>query len=549
VALHLSAEAELEPPAGTGTLTLSNENTYAGGTWIQNDGTLTVKHSQALGVGDLNLVNGTLQGDLLPINVGGNYTQSADGTLDFAISATNRYDRLEVAGAATLDGVLSVRGVNAYLPLHSDLFVVLSATGGVAGTFATFTNTISHSVLLDPELIYNPNDVTLQWTQLSFVPFAMTRNQTNVALYLDTLASSTVTSIVAVIDLLDYAVDLTNNLPVGFDLIAPEELTAMFTAAFAGMDAQGNRFLRRATELRADYRSSYRAHMDVVSRNYADPDRVLNSPWAIYGEGGGKFATVDPDDNAGGYDLSSGDFTIGADRWVNDQLIAGMAASYHSAGVNLTGDGEIDVDSYRGQFYAVWFNGGFHAEGMLGAGLSSYHTERSALNGTAMGDTDGVEWNGLLGGGYDWRNGNWIFGPQAVMQYMSASIDGFTEKGSMAPLQIESETADALHTQLGVDLRYRGHVYDTLTFVTPEVYLAWRHEYLDDTLSLDSRLPGGGGSFTVYGPEMGQDSFVASLGLTIQWTPTVSTYFNYTAQLGQTGYDAHALNAGARISL
>ena len=34
--------------------------------------------------------------------------------------------------------------------------------------------------------------------------------------------------------------------------------------------------------------------------------------------------------------LSSGDFTIGADRWVNDQLVAGLAASYHSADINLT---------------------------------------------------------------------------------------------------------------------------------------------------------------------------------------------------------------------
>jgi len=70
-----------------------------------------------------------------------------------------------------------------------------------------------------------------------------------VARALDLAASSTSTSTVALIDFLDNLSDVTNQLPTALSLIAPEELTAMYTAAFAGMEAQGNRFLKRANEM------------------------------------------------------------------------------------------------------------------------------------------------------------------------------------------------------------------------------------------------------------------------------------------------------------
>jgi len=52
-----------------------------------------------------------------------------------------------------------------------------------------------------------------------------------------------------------------------------------------------------------------------------------------------------------------------------------------------------------------------------------------------------------------------------------------------------------LYTQLGAALRYRHYVTDTWTFITPELNVAWRHDYLDNSFALKSRLADGSGNF------------------------------------------------------
>ncbi len=552
--------------AGTGTLTLTNVNTYSGGTWIGNGGTLTVRDSHALGTGDLNVTNGTLKANHIVISIGGNYSQGADGTFEVDIGGTNVFGQLDIVGTASLDGTVHVAQVGGYVPQHNDQFTLLIASNGVAGTFATFTNDIAHSPLLNPNLVYGTNDVILLWAQASFAPFALTPNQKAVAKALDLAATSTSTSTVALIDFLDNLSNVTNSLPAAFSLISPEELTAMYTAAFAGMDAQGNRFLKRVNELRADYRglyidaySHYRTDSGEATPPPADPTattsssdifaKALDNPWSIYLDGGGEFVDVASDTNAAGYNLSSGDFSVGLDRWINKQLVVGGGLSYDSSTVNLTGTGHIDMNSYLGEIYAAWFTQGLHIEGMAGGGINSYNTRRQGLQGLAKGSTSGLEWNALLGSGYDWHNGPWSYGPQLVVQYMSASTDPFTEKGSLAPLHIESQTADSLHTQLGADLRYRKYVPPTLTFITPELSIAWQHNYLADSYALKSRLANGdGGVFTVHGPSIGSDSVLVSLGVTAQWKPSVSTYLRYTLQAGSSGYQANSVDVGLQLN-
>jgi len=410
--------------------------------------------------------------------------------------------------------------------------------------------------------------VILQWAQSSFVPFALTPNQRAVATDMNLAASSTSTSAVTLINYLDNLSDVTNGLPVAFNLIAPEELTAIFTAAFAGMDAQGNRFLKRVNELRADYHDLYinaynRYGTDAggVATPPADSTapatgssndifaKTLDNPWSVYMDGGGQFVDVPSSTNAAGYSLSSGDFSIGLDRNINKHLVVGGGLSYDSSTVGLTGNGHVDMSSYLGDLYATWFTQGLHVEGMVGGGINSYNTKRQGLQGLANGSTSGLDWNGLLGGGYDWNHGPWSYGPQLVLQYMSANIDAFTEKGSLAPMHIESQTEDSFHTQLGMDLRYRSYIPPTLTFITPDLSLAWQHNYLADSYALKSRLADGAGSvFTVHGPGVGSDSVIVGLGVTVQWKPSFSTYLRYALQAGSNGYEVNSVDVGMQFN-
>ena len=81
---------------GLGALVLTAANTYAGGT-VLNAGTLTVNGAQALGLGNVVVNGGILNADPQSINVKGNYTQNAGGTLQLQVAGANpgQYDYLE----------------------------------------------------------------------------------------------------------------------------------------------------------------------------------------------------------------------------------------------------------------------------------------------------------------------------------------------------------------------------------------------------------------------------------------------------------------------
>jgi outer membrane autotransporter protein len=549
---------------GAGVLTLSGTNSYTGGTTVNGGGTLRLLHAAALGGGDFNLLNGELGAAStlttgLVIKVSGDYLQSGDGTLSLRVggglAASNQFDQLNVDGSATLDGTLHVRAFNNYLAKHSDSLELITAAGGVSGTFSTFTNDITHSVLLSPELVYESNRVMLIWEHMLFTDFlkasnvTLTANQQVIAAALDDLISSTHTNDVALIHHLDYLADLTNSLPRAFAAIAPEELTAMVAASFAALDTVGQQFRRRASDLQADYQRMYQTTLGSRTTTRAAFDDYVNRPWDVYFEMPLNSITYDGDANAGGYDLAVRGFTLGTDHRVSPNLFVGGALNHLQTKADLTLGGSVELTSLGAQIYATWFEAGWHFEGMLGVARNSYDTERASLNGRASGNTDGFGVTSVLGGGYHWENGPWQFGPNLALQIMATSIDEFTETGSLAPLRIASQTETALASQLGFKLRYRHLIPDSWTFITPELSFAWRHEFLDDPHSLDARFgSGGGGDFSVTGPATGSESVVIGLGCAIQWKPEFNTHLGLTMQRGRNGYDSQYVNLGVRYN-
>jgi|GEM_PF-2469461 len=558
--------------AGVGELTLAGTNTFTGGFRVDGGGVVIAMNSSSLGNGDFELLNGTLEAahtltNGLTINIGRNYTQGTDGTVVFRIAANTNYDQLNVAGDVSLNGTGRVVSLGDYVPQPNDSMQLIVAGGTVTGQFALFTNEVTLSPLLSAQLLYNTNNVTLKWAQQSFLNYLtnagvkLTPNQFAVARSLDSIASSTDSNDVKLLARLDYVPNLTNNLPLGLDMIAPDELTALFSIAFAQMDAYGYRFLQRVSELRVDYN---RLYADVLNTYYPSGQsagqggsdqqtQVFNTPedklWNLYGDLVGGTGDVGEGAGSGGYDLDNGSVLIGVERRLGRQFVVGLAAGYGKAKADLAYGGEIESDSFAGQLYGVWLNWPWHVGAMVGGSYNSYDTSRETIDGMAKGSVDGYSWTAMLSSGYDLRYGNLTIGPEASVQYMSARIDSFTETGGLAPLQIESQTADALHTQLGMRVRYTHNFEHTVTLLMPEVYLGWRHDFLNQEIEIESRFPSGAGEpFTVTGPRQGRDSIVASVGISMQWNPSINTYVNFVTQLGRDGYSMSTVNLGVCVS-
>jgi hypothetical protein len=114
--------------------------------------------------GNLTNTGGTVRPGASPgsLTVDGDYSQGSGGTLQSEIDGTTQgtqYDHLSVTGKATLDGTLAIVNGSGFDPALSDTFEILTAAGGVSGTFSSVTGAAVAGKHYEPD--YNANDVTL----------------------------------------------------------------------------------------------------------------------------------------------------------------------------------------------------------------------------------------------------------------------------------------------------------------------------------------------------------------------------------------------------
>jgi autotransporter-associated beta strand protein len=570
---------------GAGTLVLNAQNTYSGSTFI-NGGTLLMNGSLAspqvfVNPGGMLGGNGLFFGQIFnsglispgnspgTLRLNGNYTQSPAGTLRIEIGGRQpgQFDVLEVGGHASLDGTLELVRTNGFKLKRGDRFEILTAEGGVSGEFAHVSNPFAGRTILRPGLVYEDDAVILTLLRESFLKLdGLTPNQRAVAAALDRASDhGRAEKIFAFLD-----ERLLEKLPGDFDKIAPEELTSIFNFVTALANLQGKNLERRTGDLRSGASGfssgltmqgnapSYASTMEFragaagpTGSESKEAKEVLtpapDNRWGVFLTGVGEWVDVDGDGNARGYDITTGGFTLGLDYKVCSNFAVGIAAGYAGTGIDLTDDGSVLVNGGKLAVYATTFIGGWYADAAVTGGYNSYDTKRSALQGTARGSTDGGELNVLLGTGYDWKLGGLQIGPTANFNYTLTGIDGYTEHGSLAPLNIASHNAESVRSAFGFKASYDWKLGGVV--VKPEVRAAWQHEYGDSSYGINASFANGaGGNFLVNGPEIGRDSLLLGAGFAVQLNERAATYLYYDGELGRERYDSHSVSGGLRIA-
>jgi autotransporter-associated beta strand protein len=541
--------------AGIGTLVLTGANTYSGGT-VLDDGILMVGSPHALGTGNMSVNGGVLTTDPQAINVGGNYAQSGGTLLLHAGGASvGQYDSLNVGGRASLGGTLQVVALNGFQLMKGNQLILVTANGGIQGRFATFIDPFTSNTVLQPGLVYQPNDVILELLFTSFVPSALTPNQRTVAGTLDNVVFDSRAA--TLIDFLTS--EPVSSLPGDFDRIAPADLTSLYEVSFSGANIQRFNLINRMAEIREgstgfSSQLSVRGNplpMGKDGKGIGEEKSVMQpSPenkWGIFVSGDGDFVNVEGDGNGAGYDFTTGGVTIGMDCRVARNLAIGLMGGYAHTWADLVRNGRISVNSGKGGLYTTWWNNAFYVNGFVGGGYNSYETNRGGLRGSATGTTDGGEFEIFGDAGYDAKVGDWSFGPFATLAYTYVSLNSFTEHGSLAPLDIVYQNQDSLRTDLGLRAEYR--IKAGGVELRPHVRAAWEHEYFYSALPIDARLANGAGDiFTVFGPSEGHDSLIINAGVSAKLTENLLLYIDYDAQVGRDHYASQAVVGGLRWS-
>ena len=373
---------------GAGALTLSGANTYTGDTNIDAgilivDGS-TMSANTFVNAGGLLMGTGTIGGNLInsgtvapghspgTLSVSGNYTQNSGGNLQIEIGGRNsgEFDLLAMGGSASLNGHLQLVRLNNFQLQMGDKIVFLTATAGVTGTFSSIDNPFATGTLLDARVVYEANDVALEFALGSFNVGGLTPNEKAVANGLNSAANDP--RAMALITFLEN--EPIGNLPHDYDLIAPEELASIYEIGFSQAVAQNNNLQRRMDDIRAgsngfcangfapqvsgkDYSKESDGKMSLPDKNTHDVyTPAPDNRWGVFATGSGDFVNVGNDDvNAHGYDITTGAFTVGADYRLCDHFAIGIDGGYSGSRADLIDDGRVEVDGGKIGAYATFF--------------------------------------------------------------------------------------------------------------------------------------------------------------------------------------------------
>jgi len=305
---------------GAGMLELQGTHSYTGptqvnaGTFVLN-GTITSPVSVAPGVtfGGTGTIQGNLvnNGFLSPGNspgvltITGDLTLNSGGTLQIEVAGRNpgEFDRIDVAGTATLGGTLAVSFLDGFTPEAGETFTFLTAGGGVNGEFEELVSNFPGAL----ELSITQTGVTLvtelRVTPLPYTDYATTPNQLAVARALDAERflnpNGPFAPFTIVWDQLP-----TGELPLVFSELAPTQIGSTVSSTLALSQANSQRFANRMAILRAVGVQP----MEPIFGAKDSPVMLELEPhrYGLWFEGGGTFADVTSIRGSRGYALQAG---------------------------------------------------------------------------------------------------------------------------------------------------------------------------------------------------------------------------------------------------
>jgi autotransporter-associated beta strand protein len=568
---------------GTGTLTLTGANTYTGTTSIEA-GTLVVSGSIAsletvvnpggtlAGTGLIggNVVNSGLVSPGNPtgtLTISGSYVQNSTGTLRIGVGGTapGQFGVLAVNGHATIGGTLQIVPINGFQLAVGNKLTFLTATGGVSGSFSTIENLFPTSTAVAAQFVFLPDAVAIEGTQGSFVSIlssipGVTPNELAVAKALDSARGDPrEAALFAFLDSQPIA-----NLPHDLSLIAPTQISSINASVSIGK-VQISNIGQRMANIHAGSTgfssSGFTLNGDaptfdngLAGESGADgksgPSVLAPVPenrWGFFVTGLGEFTNVDSTPNANGYDVNTGGITLGVDYRVTPYFAVGLLGGYAHNSVSLVGGGNIDVNGGTFGAYATLFGNGFYLDTAVTGGPNGYDTERTGLQGSASGSTEGADVNVVVAAGYDWKHGNFSVGPTANFEFGYVGLNGFSETGSLAPLKFPDQNTESETTAFGARAMYEWKI-GNVTLI-PQVSAAWQHEYGSVAYQVIAGFASGAGTnFTVNGPEIGRDSLLIGAGVSMIWSDRFSTYVFYDGDVARTNYDSHTVTGGFRIT-
>ncbi|QJU59181.1 autotransporter domain-containing protein [Sphingomonas sp. AP4-R1] len=475
--------------AGGGRLILSGVNSYTGPTTVSG-GTLSVNGSivsaaTVAGGGTLG-GNGTVGsvtvgagGIIAPGNsigtltVAGNIAFAAGGIYQVEANAAGQADRIAATGTAALAGAVQVLPTAGNYGVLTN-YVILSAAGGISGTFSSVTSSLA---FLTPLLSYGANAVTLTLTR-NDIRFASIATDANTA------------AVGAAIEARGLSDPLYNQ---------------VLGQSVAGAQAA---FTSLSGEIHASLPTSLLAEGLEVGRLVRGHAATSGDGISIWGEG--MYGLAESASRLGvaatRTDRRGGMMGIDVGR---EGLRAGLAAGALTSDLGVQGRAShADIDSKIVAAYAGFVRDALTIAGGISYSWHDVDTRRTASAGAAGGmqnakyHANTTQFFGDVS--YALTHGAVTFAPFVGYAHLRTRRNAFAETGSVAALVVSRSTRSLDVVEGG--LRLDGTARIGLTTVLPHLAVSYQHIW-GNTLGIEhAAFAGAGPGFTVVGARTGTDA-------------------------------------------
>ena len=265
----------------------------------------------------------------------------------------------------------------------------------------------------------------------------------------------------------------------------------------------------------------------------------------LSGSTGNKDATARED----GFDFNTFAITAGLDYRFTPQIVAGTSFGYNrlnsdfDESINVSGGG-IDGDTYSISFYGLYDLDALYFTGLVGYARNDYDIKRSALvrsvnpsietiDVTATANTNADVFLLSVGGGYELGKNAWQYGPVLSLNYIYSDTNGYEESGAGGlDLAVDSYSVESLTTSFGGRIAYTSS--QSYGVVIPYITAIWRHEFKDDTTTINSRyvnefIPAGGSPtiLSVVTDGADEDYGIVGIGLSTVFQNGIQAAFSY----------------------
>jgi subtilase-type serine protease len=528
---------------GTGGLMLTGNNTYSGPTLVNRgllsvNGSLasdvTVNGSGVLGgsgrIGSLTAARGATVApgnSIGTLQVAGNVRFAAGSTYEVQVDyASRQSDSISATGKATVEGgtVKVLAGGGDFR--QSSQYNILSAKGGVAGTFSDVN---SNFAFLTPSLSYSAQNVflTLDRNDVSFAAIGQTANQRSIAPGVETLqVANPIYHAVAQMDA-PSARAAFNSL--SGEIHASERGVLITDSQLVrdGVKARLRAASGTAGASTAPVTANDAGNMHAVAANAKGP--------VFWVQALGSKGRTEGDGNAAAVERSADVFTMGVDTDIADDWRVGLTGGHTSGKVDVSDRASSGTsDSYHLGLY------GGKAWGPLAlrTGLTyAWHDIETSREVGFQGFSDNLQsaysanTSQVFGElGYSMKAGPVALEPFANLAYVDVHTNAFQERGGAAALTAQEGNTAMTFSTLGAHATTQ--LGGSLANATLRGTLGWRHAFGSTTPTSSLAFASAGSAADIAGAPIDRDAAVVVVGLDIALSPVSTLGFAYSGQVG-----------------